>query len=95
MSVFFGQSKHDLVIEERVNLLRERPTEMKGLRYPQIIEAGTESLSDTQRKLKHLLKNLKRSGGLPIMDGSVQKTLSVEVNYYKADGDVELPCFLL
>ena len=92
---FFGMSKTDPRLEEKVNALRDRPSDMKGLKYPQVIVDGTESLPDTQRKLKGLLKNMKKCDGMRIMDGTVQKTLSVEVNYYRSGEDEELPYFLL
>ena len=40
---FFGMAKADSVIEERVNALRDRPEDMKGLRYPQVVVDGWQS----------------------------------------------------
>lgn len=54
---FFGMAKTDSLTEQRVNALRERPEDVKGLRYPQVVVDGTDErlAADTQRNASFLI----------------------------------------
>lgn len=63
----------------------------------QVVVDGTESLSETQRKLKGLMKNFKLCNGVIITDNGVPETLSciIEFKHFRGETDGKVAYYLL